>query len=300
MANEQNTQNKDAAKTSNDMSNTSNKNASTQDSFANTGQKNTASESFSSTGQSVQVNKMPNTDVSSESADKAASQVGEVLRGNTGAAKDAALDVLSQAKETTGKVASRALGQVQEKATSQIDKQKSNLAEGLGSVAESIRQMGDGLKNSGEQTGVGKFTAQYGNSLADQVEQLSSYLDRKEVGELIHDIEYFARRNPALFIGGAFALGLLGARFLKSSSPNQALIPSPQRRNMYNSDIRDRKENTIRTTDSTQKTNIGGLQDTNKGSDNIADAARKANQKSGPSGTEETKEGSSGQNTRPL
>jgi hypothetical protein len=160
--------------------------------------------------------------------------------------------------------------------------------------------MGDGLKNSGEQTGVGKFTAQYGNSLADKVEQLSSYLDRKEVGELIHDIEYFARRNPALFIGGAFALGLLGARFLKSSSPNQALIPSPQRRNMYNSDIRDRKENTIRTTDSTQKTNIGGLQDTNKGSDNIADAARKANQKSGLSGTEETKEGSSGQNTRPL
>ncbi len=47
MANEQNTQNKDAAKTSSDMSNTSDKNASTQDSFANTGQKNTASESFS-------------------------------------------------------------------------------------------------------------------------------------------------------------------------------------------------------------------------------------------------------------
>ena len=299
MANEQNTQNKDAAKTSIDMSNTSNKNASTQDSFANTGQKNTASEAFSSTGQSVQVNKTPSTDVSNESADKAASQVGEVLRGNTGAAKDAAMDVLSQAKETTGKVASRALGQVQEKATSQIDKQKSNLAQGLGSVAESIRQMGDGLKDSGEQTGVAKYAAQYGNSLADQVEQVSSYLDRKEVGELLHDVEYFARRNPALFIGGAFALGLLGARFLKSSSPNQALIPSPQRRNMYNSDFEDKRENSVRTTNVTQKTDIGGFQETNKGSDNIADRTRKTNQKSGLSGTEETNEGL-GRNPRSL
>lgn len=299
MANEQNTQNKDAAKTSSDMNNTPNKNVGAQDSFANTGQKNTSSESFSSTGQGAQINKTPSMDVSSESADKAASQVGEVLRGNTGAAKDAAMDVLSQAKETTGKVASQALGQVQEKATSQIDKQKSNLAQGLGSVAGSIRQMGDGLKDSGEQIGVAKYAAQYSNSLADQVERFSSYLDRKEVGELVHDVEYFARRNPALFIGGAFALGLLGARFLKSSSPNQALIPSPQKRNMYNSEFEKAKDNSVRTTSATQKTNISGVPETNKGSDNIADVMRKANQKSGLSGTEETKEGS-GQNTRPL
>ncbi len=299
MANEQNTQNKDVAKTSSDMNNTPNKNVGAQDSFANTGQKNTSSESFSSTGQGAQINKTPSMDVSSESADKAASQVGEVLRGNTGAAKDAAMDVLSQAKETTGKVASQALGQVQEKATSQIDKQKSNLAQGLGSVAGSIRQMGDGLKDSGEQIGVAKYAAQYSNSLADQVERFSSYLDRKEVGELIHDVEYYARRNPALFIGGAFALGLLGARFLKSSSPNQALIPSPQKRNMYNSEFEKAKDNSVRTTSVTQKTNISGVQETNKDSDNIADAMRKANQKSGLSGTEETKEGS-GQNTRPL
>ncbi|MEJ7699224.1 MAG: hypothetical protein WKF71_06200 [Pyrinomonadaceae bacterium] len=59
-------------------------------------------------------------------------------------------------KKQPAKLPASALGQVQEKATSQIDKQKSNLAQGLGSVAESIRQMGDGLKDSGEQTGVGK------------------------------------------------------------------------------------------------------------------------------------------------
>jgi hypothetical protein len=30
-------------------------------------------------------------------------------------------------------------------------------------------------------------------------------------------VEDFARRNPAVFLGGAFALGLVGARFIKSS-----------------------------------------------------------------------------------
>ncbi|MBA3335273.1 MAG: hypothetical protein H0T08_06650 [Acidobacteria bacterium] len=302
MANEPNTPNtpnKDTAKTSGGMSNTPGTSTGAPNNIASTGQKSAAGDSFSSTAQGTQANKPPTTNASNESVDKAASQVGEVLRGNTGAAKDAAMDVLSQAKDTTGKVASHALGQVQEKATSQIDKQKTNLAQGLGSVAESIRQMGDGLKNSGEQTGVGKFTAQYGNSLANQVEQLSSYLDRKEVGELVRDVETFARRNPALFIGGAFALGLLGARFLKSSSPNQALIPSSNRRNMYNSDFGSSQENSVRTTTAPQKTSLSGVPEANKTSDIAADSLRKTDQKAGGGGTDNKTEGSN-QNTRTL
>jgi hypothetical protein len=34
---------------------------------------------------------------------------------------------------------------------------------------------------------------------------------------LIDDVEDFARREPAVFIGGAIAIGLVAARFLKSS-----------------------------------------------------------------------------------
>jgi len=35
----------------------------------------------------------------------------------------------------------------------------------------------------------------------------------------VDDAERLAHRQPALFVGGAFALGLLAARFLKSSKP---------------------------------------------------------------------------------
>ena len=36
------------------------------------------------------------------------------------------------------------------------------------------------------------------------------------------DAEDWARRNPALFLGGAFALGLLASRFLKSGMGRQS------------------------------------------------------------------------------
>jgi len=157
---------------------------------------------------------------SENSAQQIASQVGEVLRGNKSAAKG----ILSQAKGSTGRVASEAFGQVQEKASTKLDEKKSDLAQGLGSVAESIRQMGENLKGTGEQSGVVSLTAQYGDTLARQVEEFSGYLEKHNVSELMRDVERFARRNPSVFIGGAFVLGLLGARFLKSSSPNQALI----------------------------------------------------------------------------
>jgi hypothetical protein len=159
-----------------------------------------------------------------ESAEQVASTVGSVLRGDTGAATGAAKGIVSQVKETGGKVASEALGTVKEKATTKIDEQRTHLAQGLGSVAGTIRQVGETLRDSGGDNQVASLTAQYGDTLARQVEQFSGYLDKHNVSDLMRDVESFARRNPAYFIGGAFLLGLLGARFLKSSSPNQALM----------------------------------------------------------------------------
>jgi hypothetical protein len=159
----------------------------------------------------------------SAAADKVASTVGSVLRGDTGAATGAAKGIISQVKESGGKVAGEAFTQVKEKAASKIDEQKATLAQGLGGVAQTIRQVGETLKDADEPSGVASKTAEYGDTLARQVEQFSTYLEKNNVSELLREVERFARRNPAYFIGGAFVLGLLGARFLKSSSPNQAL-----------------------------------------------------------------------------
>jgi hypothetical protein len=53
---------------------------------------------------------------------------------------------------------------------------------------------------------------------ADQIDSFSRSLREKDVNELLDDAQQLARRQPALFIGGAFVLGLIGARFFKSSA----------------------------------------------------------------------------------
>jgi len=49
------------------------------------------------------------------------------------------------------------------------------------------------------------------------VENWADYVQQTDVRQMADRVESFARREPAIFLGGAFALGLLGARFLKSS-----------------------------------------------------------------------------------
>lgn len=131
-------------------------------------------------------------------------------------AKEAARGLIDTAKSTAG----QAYGVATEKATNVIEEKKGDLASGLTTVADTIRQVGSTLRQTDEQTGITDTAAQYGESLAKQIESVSRYFERNDVRVMVRDVETFARRNPAVFIGGAFALGLLAARFLKSSNPN--------------------------------------------------------------------------------
>lgn len=125
-------------------------------------------------------------------------------------AKQATSQVAEQVKETTGQVADLARQQV----STRLSDQKERAAEGLTSVADALRQTGQQLRSQDQQ-----MVTDYIDSAAQQVERISSYLRDNDLGRLVDDIEGLARRQPGLFLGGAFALGLLGARFFKSSRP---------------------------------------------------------------------------------
>lgn len=105
---------------------------------------------------------------------------------------------------------------VREGATAQLSTQKDKATDGLGAVAQAVRQTTQSLRDQQHDT-----VAQYVERAADQIERFSEQLKGKDVNELLNDAQRLARRKPAVFIGGAFALGLVGARFLKSSSPHQ-------------------------------------------------------------------------------
>jgi hypothetical protein len=59
---------------------------------------------------------------------------------------------------------------------------------------------------------------EYAEKFAQQIDRFSTTLRERSVEDLMYEAENFARREPQLFLGGAVVLGLLAARFFKSSA----------------------------------------------------------------------------------
>lgn len=121
---------------------------------------------------------------------------------------------VQQAQEKTGQL----LSQAQQQAVSRIDQQKENAVGGLGAVAETLRQTGQQLREN-DQGVITQYVSQYSESAASQVEKVSGYLRDRDANQLLSDVESFARREPTIFVAGAFLLGLASARFLRASAP---------------------------------------------------------------------------------
>jgi hypothetical protein len=126
-------------------------------------------------------------------------------------AKRAAADAADQAKDKAADLT----GQAKSAAADEASKRKGQAAGVLSDVAGALHETGDALRDRDRDA-----FAQYAEMAASQVESLTDQLRDRNVGELLDEAERFARRDPGLFIGGAFLLGILGGRFLKASAPS--------------------------------------------------------------------------------
>lgn len=104
------------------------------------------------------------------------------------------------------------IGGIQQRVTSRVDEQKNRAADGLGGIADVFRTAGNDLRNENE------TVAQYVDMASDQLRRFADSIRQRGVADMIDDVSGFARRRPAMFIGGAFLLGIGLARFLKSSA----------------------------------------------------------------------------------
>lgn len=118
------------------------------------------------------------------------------------------------------KQAGSAVEQVKEKAAGVLDEQKGKVTSGLSDVADSIRKVGENLGGAENENAIAQTTARYSDLMARKIEGLSGYLENADIRDLGRDVQKFARQQPTLFVGGAFLLGILAARFLKTSSPD--------------------------------------------------------------------------------
>jgi hypothetical protein len=104
------------------------------------------------------------------------------------------------------------MDRAREGAFKKLDSQRERAATGLGSMVDTLRESGRQLE------GQNATMASYVSGAASQLERFSGGIRDRDVQQIVHDVEQFARHRPAVFLGSAFALGLATARFLKSSS----------------------------------------------------------------------------------
>ena len=143
---------------------------------------------------------MPNSDAGEFRAN-GGQQTGTSAREQIRDVKD---QVVGQAKST--------LQQARDRASSSLGESKSQFADQFGTVADALRRTTEHLREEDQQRIAGLT-----ETVARQVDQVANYLRSKDAQAMRADIESLARRQPALVLGGALVLGLIGARFLKSS-----------------------------------------------------------------------------------
>ncbi len=136
-------------------------------------------------------------------------------RGSDSQSSSATAQQTKQQAQQLSQQAQQAAGQVAQQAKSQAGNQKQNVAQNLSGVSQALQQSGQQLQKQGQ--GV---AAQALDTTASQINRFAQYLENTSVEQMVGEVQNIARRDPAVFLGGAFALGFLLSRFLKSSAPS--------------------------------------------------------------------------------
>jgi hypothetical protein len=144
---------------------------------------------------------MPNTEAPGSRVETSGQQGGGSAREQIRGVKD---QVVDQAKNT--------FQQARDRAGSSLGESKGQFADQFGTIAAALRRTTEHLRTEDQQRIAGLT-----ETVARQVDQVADYLRNKDARAMREDLENLARRQPALVIGGALVLGLIGARFLKSS-----------------------------------------------------------------------------------
>ncbi len=126
---------------------------------------------------------------------------------------DTVRSALQQAQQRTIETVDTARQQAATQINTQAQKQLTQAGEGLSALSDAASQASQSLRSHHQET-----LADYLDAATARIDQASDYLRKSTLSDLVKDTERLIERQPLVFVAGAFALGLLGARFLKSTS----------------------------------------------------------------------------------
>jgi ElaB/YqjD/DUF883 family membrane-anchored ribosome-binding protein len=123
--------------------------------------------------------------------------------------RDENTSAVEQVKSEAGRLTQAA----RSRTLSYVEERKMRLADNINGMADAARNAAQQFDDHGNAA-----MAEYIQRAAAGLEHFSDTMRSRDVSALVDDVEGFARRQPAVFIGASVALGFLLTRFLKSSS----------------------------------------------------------------------------------
>ncbi len=133
----------------------------------------------------------------------------------------------SEAKRSATEAAQR----LRSEGTAMLARQKNAAAEELAHLRDALQAASSKLDEHDD-----RRIADFAQVAADRLDMIAEYLRQQDLSRLSSDLSAAARRRPAMFYGGLFAIGLAASRFLKASS-HHSHGPSQARAGSMNSNI---------------------------------------------------------------
>lgn len=153
-----------------------------------------------------------------QAADEAkgvASHAGGAAKDVASHAGDAAKGLAQETKEKAGEVAGEAkqrardlTGQAREQLRGKASEQQQRLASGLRSFGDELAQMAGSSESGG-------YAADLADRAGDLSRRAASWFEDREPGNLLGEVESFARRRPGAFLAIAAGAGLLAGRLVR-------------------------------------------------------------------------------------
>jgi len=144
-------------------------------------------------------------------------------------AKQAVQQVTEQTQQQVGDVvtqtvdqASHAISDIKEEATSAYIAQRDRVVESLTALASALKMTSQNLtKDAAGSTQDGNAAMALGpfvEEAADRISQSATFLRDRDMSSLMHEAQTLAKKQPLLFLGAMFGVGIAGARMFKGMS----------------------------------------------------------------------------------
>jgi gas vesicle protein len=123
--------------------------------------------------------------------------------------KQKGVEATDQLREKGGEVFSR----IKQQGQDLLGEQKEQVLGKISHCSAAARRAAEQLRNENDSN-----LAEYADAIAGQIDRTADYFRSRNVPDVMRDVEGVVRRQPELFLGAMFILGLGLARFLKASS----------------------------------------------------------------------------------